>query len=357
MYLCVYYTISYANIHILLLPIQFAMAGNAVRVSRLCKSPRCALFVLGEHIQQAAMRYIRMVGLDTEVLSAYGVYKLAAKYNSNTMAYKEQLVRRRGTSSSSKSAIISRKNTTAKTAPIKTTVPLLDPDRHTKMPRRLATLPATSPSSSASPYRFIVIQGTFYVQRRRYADLFACVHKLIVQGHTNLRLVLLGKTVSGRKLHIPSNIQNHTIIQSDKAYTEFYSTLLASDILVSFANEGFSYMVNRSTSSVTMGVICEVPLALPLKMLNKYPCIRDQHWHKNITAHDDCSTLTAAVKLSDQQLLVMRQEVKHCKEVWLDEGRRVLEEFVQRPVVSSGGNSTERYVRQCWDLVMKSTVS
>ena len=212
-------------------------------------------------------------------------------------------------------------------------------------------------AAAARQLRFVVIQGTFYVQRRRYAELFACVEKLLAQGHADLRLVLLGKSVPGRALSIPRSIQNHTIVQSDKGYEDYYSTLLAADVLVSFAHEGFSYMVNRSTSSVTMGVLCELPLALPAKMLGKYPCIREQPWHRNVTAGgDDCAALEAAVRLSGAQLLAMKHEVRHCKDAWLSHGHAVIEEFAQRPLPSAD-NGTERYKRQCWDLVMKSTVS
>lgn len=66
-------------------------AGNVIQLSKLCKPPRCALFVLGQHIQDAALRYLSLTQSTSVVLSAYGVFDLSERYEGRVLALRQSM--------------------------------------------------------------------------------------------------------------------------------------------------------------------------------------------------------------------------------------------------------------------------
>lgn len=269
-------------------------AGNANLLMPVCKPPRCALFVLGQHIEDAAIRYLSQRQSRTKVLSAYGIFDLPSRYINEARNLKQQVIQN------------------------------------------------AVKSKSKTP-RHVVIQGSLRFSRRRYKELFQCVDDISKSG-SPIKLTLIGGSTDEDKIVIPKSIEPFTSIEADKTFDEFYPIVSSADFVVTFVNEGFSYLENRSTSSVTISMVCDVPLAVPHNMLSKYNCLKEQTVHKFIARRTDCAALQAAMKLSDRDIFRMKQEVKYCKDSWRERARAMLKHFAFTPY----NESTAVYDKQCF---------
>eukprot|EP01031_Cornospumella_fuschlensis_P028182 gene28182-34030_t len=268
-------------------------AGNANLLAPVCKPPRCALFVLGQHIEDAAIRYLSQRQAHTKVLSAYGIFDLPSLYINEARSLKQHIIQ-------------------------------------------------NAAKSKVKTPRHVVIQGSLRFSRRRYKELFQCVDD-INKGGAPIKLTLIGGSTDEDKIVVPKSIEPFTTIEADKTFDEFYPIVSSADFVVTFANEGFSYLENRSTSSVTISIVCDVPLAVPHNMLSKYNCLKEQTVHKFIARRTDCASLQAAMKLSDRDIFRMKQEIKYCKDSWRERARAMLKHFAFTPY----NGSTAVYEKQC----------
>lgn len=257
--------------------------GNVARIAPYCEPPHCSLLVLGEHIRDSMLQQLsHLQYLQVNVLTAYGVFQLSAAHRKRSEAIRRHFL-------------------------------------------------GLSNSTIQKPVRLLVIQGSLRHNRRRYKELFACVNKMLSSGK-RLRVALVGQVVRSDPIGIPEELKKHIVVYANREFSEYYPIVASSDGLVTFANEEFAYLGNRSTSSVTISTVCEVPMAIPKSLLMIYPCLREQALHRQVTADNDCEAMENVLRLSDEEYKRMQSEVKYCKKVWAFEGRAMLQEFLEKPM-------------------------
>ncbi|RYH13783.1 hypothetical protein EON65_34845 [archaeon] len=115
------------------------------------------------------------------------------------------------------------------------------------------------------------------------------------------------------------------------AHPYFYGAIARADFLVTFANPAYEYNITRASSSIPTAVMTEVPLVLTTDLLNKYDCLYGGSIHRRVADTDDCKALKNAIQLTDQERKTMREEIRRCKQLYLEEGQRALYRLIEHP--------------------------
>lgn len=250
------------------------LAGNVAHLQHYCMPPRCTAWVLGKHLMYTALNYLTpTTNPSVRVLGGYGVFGFSERYRHLIADYK---------------------------------------------------------AAHRDDIRHFVIQGSLRHNRRNYRDLFSCVRNLML-ANIPIALTLVGNKAPNSVV-LPHPIATVATKHLDKPFEEFFSIVCSQDALVTFANESFQYFTNRSTSSITIGVTCELPLVLPKALLEKHYCLRDKPIHRRVTKATDCETLEEVMALSNDELKEMKKEVAACKNVWLKDSTMMLRGFLQEAV-------------------------
>ncbi|RYH23712.1 hypothetical protein EON65_17590 [archaeon] len=196
---------------------------------------------------------------------------------------------------------------------------------HYPHPVSLSTAMADSHS-----IRQVAIQGTLIVQRRNYDSFFRCLTEIQQRGRQFKVNILGWRSPRQPELKVPAHLAPFISVHENLKFHDYFPIISQSDLLVTFSNSSYLYYSDRGTSSVPTGLNCGVGLVMPATMLDLYPCLRHQIYHKQISKENDCESLKEAMELSDLELDKLKKEIGRCRKDMMRGAREVLNLIAHR---------------------------
>lgn len=177
------------------------------------------------------------------------------------------------------------------------------------------------------------IQGE-YEKGRDYPGVFEHLQKFIKAAEdrqesadaTNLHLVGFGKHPE-----VPQDLQNHVIFDERLDYTDFYTTLMQSDaVLTAFALE--DYYVTKASSTVPASLIAGTPLVADKRLLQTYKYLDESIVWMQEEGESEMDTVGRVLAMSRAEKHAKKTAVKAWNERLVEENRRNVREWTAKAV-------------------------
>lgn len=261
-------------------------------VARVCRAPKCSIFHLSQHVNEAARDILSRADiLDVQLLAVPAVFEAVAAPQLNASL----------------------------TAALGLGLGVKDKDKD-KVPGQ----------------RLIVVQGNFESNRKQYSDIFQCLRKVNQQlQEVRVKLVFIGSNTSSGAFSVPTDLQEQVHVLSDLPFQQYYAVIRRADFLAAFFAPSTRYDLIRSSSTIPAAIMNEVPVILSRNITAVYPCLRMSRIYRSISLADDCSSMKAALQLSPADLRQLQEEVRYCKEQWMFEAQAILRQVAAKRSMNS----------------------